>query len=141
LEQLPKRLRHDGRELEFSYHPIQEQGASADPLHGLLIVTHDITDQVRHALQQADRAEQLAMVQGFMTDRRGFLAFFEEVTHLLETFEDPEADLGTRKRVPHTIKGNAGLAGFRGVSDLCHRAEEQLADGSEPDAEGTIRIL
>jgi signal transduction histidine kinase len=140
LAQLPKRLRHDGRELEFTYHAIQEQGGSSD-VHGLLIVINDITEQVRHARQEADRAEQLAMVQGFMTDRRGFLAFFDEVTHLLETFEDPEADLVSRKRVLHTIKGNAGLAGFRGVADLCHRAEEQLADGSEPDAEGTIRIL
>ena len=141
LEQLPKRLHHDGRELEFSYHPIQEQGASADALHGLLIVINDITEQVRHALQEADRAEQLAMVQGFMADRRGFLAFFEEVTHLLETFEDPDSDVVSRKRVLHTIKGNAGMAGFRGVADLCHRAEEQLAEGAEADASDTTRLL
>jgi C4-dicarboxylate-specific signal transduction histidine kinase len=141
LEQLPKRLRHDSRELEFSYHPIQEPGASADAVHGLLIVINDITEQVRHALQESDRAEQLAMVQGFMADRRGFLAFFEEVTHLLETFEDPDSDLINRKRVLHTIKGNAGMAGFRGIADLCHRAEEQLADGAESDAADTTRLL
>jgi two-component system chemotaxis sensor kinase CheA len=140
LAQLPKRLRHDGRELEFTYHAIQETG-SAEAVNGLLIVINDITEQVRHARQEADRAEQLAMVHGFMTDRRGFLAFFDEGTHLLETFEDPDSDLLTRKRVLHTIKGNAGLAGFRGVADLCHRAEEQLAEGAEGDARETIRWL
>jgi two-component system chemotaxis sensor kinase CheA len=139
LAQLPKRLRHDGRELEFSYHPIQEQGPGA--LQGLLIVINDITEQVSHARQEADRSEQLAMVQGFMADRRGFLSFFEEVTHLLETFEDPECDLVTRKRVLHTIKGNAGMAGFRGVAELCHRAEEELSEGAEADAASTTREL
>jgi two-component system chemotaxis sensor kinase CheA len=141
LAQLPKRLSLGGRELEFTYHAIQEQGGASDAVHGLLIVINDITEQVRHARQEADRAEQLAMVQGFMTDRRGFLAFFDEVTHLLETYQDVESDLATRKRALHTIKGNAGLAGFRGVADLCHRAEEQLADGSEAEAAETVRAL
>ena len=140
LDQLPKRLRHDERELEFSYHAIQEPGSRTATFHGLpqglLIVVNDITEQVTHARQEAERAELLAMVQGFMTDRSGFLAFFDEVTHLLETYGDPDSDLITRKRVLHTIKGNAGLAGFRVVADLCHRAEEQLADGGRGAGRG-----
>jgi two-component system chemotaxis sensor kinase CheA len=141
LDQLPKRLSLGGRELELSYHAIQEQGGASDTVHGLLIVINDITEQVRHARQEADRSEQLAMVQGFMTDRRGFLAFFDEVTHLLEIYADPESDLVTRKRALHTIKGNAGVAGFRGVADLCHRAEQQLADGADAEAADTIQEL
>jgi HAMP domain-containing protein/HPt (histidine-containing phosphotransfer) domain-containing protein len=148
LAQLPKRVHHEGRELEFSYHAIQEQGIDRRTLHGptgtlrsLLIVVNDITEQVTHARQEADRAELLAMVQGFMTDRSGFLAFFDEVTHLLDSYRDPDSDLITRKRVLHTIKGNAGLAGFRVVADLCHQAEEQLADGGEAQAADTIEAL
>jgi len=145
LAQLPLRLRLDDRELEFSYHIIQDQvsaNLTLDGLpRGLLIVINDITEQLTHARQEADRAELLAMVQGFMADRSGFLAFFDEVTHLLETYNDPESDLVTRKRVLHTIKGNAGLAGFRAVADLCHRAEEQLADGGDEDAAETSRAL
>jgi two-component system chemotaxis sensor kinase CheA len=148
LAQLPKRLRHDGRELEFSYHAIQEQGVSTrtllgEPiaLHGLLIVINDITEDVKHARQEADRAELLAMVQGFMADRSGFMAFFDEVTHLLEVYEDPDTDVITRKRVLHTIKGNAGLAGFKIVADLCHRAEEELAEGADAEIAGTDRAL
>jgi HAMP domain-containing protein/signal transduction histidine kinase len=145
LDQLPKRLRLDERELEFTYHALQEPGSPNVTLHGLpqglLIVVNDITDQVMHARQEVERAELLAMVQGFMTDRSGFLAFFDEVTHLLETYGDSEGDVITRKRVLHTIKGNAGLAGFRMVADLCHRAEEQLADGGEAEAAATARAL
>ena len=145
LDQLPKRLRVDDRELEFTYHALQETSSPNVTLHGLpnglLIVINDITEQVMHARQEAERAELLAMVQGFMTDRSGFLAFFDEVTHLLETYGDSEGDVITRKRVLHTIKGNAGLAGFRMVADLCHRAEEQLAEGGEAEAAATARAL
>jgi HAMP domain-containing protein len=110
LAQLPKHLRLDDRELEFSYHVIQEHGSTTMTLvdglpRGLLIVINDITDQVTHARQEADRTELLAMVQGFMTDRSGFLAFFDEVTHLLETYDDPDSDVVTRKRVLHTDQG------------------------------------
>jgi signal transduction histidine kinase/HAMP domain-containing protein len=148
LAQLPRRLRVDERELEFSYHAIQEQGVSTRTLHGdmialhgLLIVINDVTERMKHAREEADRAELLAMVQGFMADRSGFLAFFDEVTRLLEGYEDPDNDLITRKRVLHTIKGNAGLAGFKVVADLCHRAEEELAEGAEQQVAETGRRL
>jgi two-component system chemotaxis sensor kinase CheA len=148
LVQLPKRLRLDERELEFSYHAIQEQGVSTHTLygdrvalHGLLIVINDVTETLKNARQEADRAELLAMVQGFMADRGGFLAFFDEVSHLLEVYEDPDADLVTRKRALHTIKGNAGLAGFKLIADLCHRAEEQLAEGAHEQVVETDRAL
>jgi signal transduction histidine kinase/HAMP domain-containing protein len=148
LAQLPRRLRLDERELEFTYHAIHDQGIDRRTLHGLpvalrglLIVVNDITEQVTHARQEADRTELLAMVQGFMTDRSGFLAFFDEVTHLLEAYRDPDADLVSRKRVLHTIKGNAGLAGFRVIADLCHRAEEQVAEGADAEAADTYRAV
>lgn len=147
LDQLPKRLRHAGRELEFSYHAIQEQGAAVtlhgDPttLHSLLIVINDVTAQVRHARQEADRAELLAMVQGFMSDRSGFMSFFDEVTRLVKICHDIDTDPVTRKRALHTIKGNAALAGFGVVGDLCHRAEEQIAEGASAEAGDTVRAL
>jgi two-component system chemotaxis sensor kinase CheA len=145
LAQLPRRLRHDARELEFSYHLIQEAGNNTVTLAGLptglLIVVNDITEQVKHARQEAERSELLAMVQGFMSDRSGFLASFDEVRQLLEVYGDSSNDTVTRKRALHTIKGNAGLAGFRVIADLCHRAEEQLADGAEAEAADTSRAL
>jgi two-component system chemotaxis sensor kinase CheA len=145
IDQLPRRLHHDGRELEFSYHLIQESGSNTITLHGLptglLIVVNDITEQVKHAREEAERGELLSMVQGFMSDRSGFLASFDEVRQLLEVYGDSSNDSVTRKRALHTIKGNAALAGFRVIADLCHRAEEQLADGGEAEAAETSRAL
>jgi two-component system chemotaxis sensor kinase CheA len=137
LAQLPSRLHDRERELEFSYHAIWEERG----LKGLLIVVNDITEQVMHARQEADRAELLAMVQGFMRDRSGFLAFFDEASHLLDTYGDSDGDIATRKRVLHTLKGNAALSGFRVVAELCHRAEGQLAEANEGEAQGTLAAL
>jgi two-component system chemotaxis sensor kinase CheA len=139
LEQLPGRL-HDGdRELAFSYHPIAEQVGGS--IGGLLIVVNDITEQVTHARQEAERAELLAMVQGFMRDRAGFLSFFDEATHLLDVYGDADTDAATAKRVLHTLKGNAGLAGFQVVAELCHRAEGQLAEGNQAEGLDTVTLL
>src|SRR5262249_38937059 len=48
LDQLPKRLRVDERELEFTYHALQETSGANLTLHGLpqglLIVINDITE-------------------------------------------------------------------------------------------------
>ena len=91
------------------YHAIHDQGVDRRTLHGLpvalrglLIVVNDITEQVTHAREEADRTELLAMVQGFMTDRSGFLAFFDEVTHLLESYRESGRDLVTPQAgAPH----------------------------------------
>jgi two-component system chemotaxis sensor kinase CheA len=139
LEQLPHRLRDSDREFAFSYKAIVDQTAG-DQIQGLLIVINDITEQVMHARQESDRSELLAMIQGFMRDRSGFLAFFDEASHLLDGLEQ-DADEVTRKRLLHTLKGNAALAGLQVVTELCHRAEEQLAEGNDADARGTLAAL
>jgi two-component system, chemotaxis family, sensor kinase CheA len=137
LSQLPSRLHDKGREFQFSYHAIWEQ----DGVQGLLIVVNDITEQVMHARQEADHAELLAMVQGFMRDRNGFLAFFDEATHLLHSCTHSGEDVAKRKRALHTLKGNAALAGFRVVADWCHQAEEHLAQGNEDAARTRVAEL
>src|SRR5262245_8957384 len=64
LAQLPKHLRLDERELEFTYHAIQEPASLTAPMHGLpqglLIVVNDITEHARHARQAAERLQLLA---------------------------------------------------------------------------------
>jgi two-component system chemotaxis sensor kinase CheA len=137
ISQLPSRLRVGGRELAFSYHPIFELGG----LQGLLIVVNDISEQIMHARQEAERSELLAMVQGFMRDRSGFLGFFDEGTHLLEVSSEPATDVVTRKRLLHTLKGNAALAGFQVVADLCHQVEDRLAEAGQDDVEDIIGAL
>jgi two-component system chemotaxis sensor kinase CheA len=60
---------------------------------------------------------------------------------MLETLREGSADLATRKRFYHTIKGNAGLAGFGAVAQLCHDAEDKLAEGDAPGVESVLEAL
>jgi two-component system chemotaxis sensor kinase CheA len=137
VEQLPKRMRVAERELSFTYHAMHEEGAFT----GLLIVVNDITEQLLHARQEAEQAEVLAMFRAFSHDRTGFLAFFDEGSRMLESLQAGGADLIARKRLYHTLKGNAALTGFHAVAELCHRAEDQLAEGDEAAVAATLDAL
>jgi len=145
LDQLPARLRVGERDFSFTYRSINDDASAGEevtssgrkPKRGLLIVVNDITAQLLRARQESEQAELMALFQGFTADRTGFLSFFEEATRMLEALREGNADLATRKRLYHTIKGNAGLAGFGAVAQLCHDAEDQLADG-DAAAVGTV---
>jgi two-component system chemotaxis sensor kinase CheA len=148
LDQLPARLRVGARDFSFTYRSIADEGAAGGDevtssgrprrKRGLLIVVNDITAQLMRARQESEQAEVMAMFQGFTADRTGFLSFFEEATRMLTALREGSADLTTRKRLYHTIKGNAGLAGFGAVAQLCHEAEDKLAEG---DAAGVEEVL
>jgi len=132
LDQLPARSRVDGRDFSFSYRSIGDPTpGQEDAPQGLLIVVNDITEQLLRARHEAEQSELLAMLRGFTSDRSGFLSFFEEATRIVENLRGRDADLPTRKRLYHTLKGNAGLAGFGAVADLCHQAEDKLSENDE----------
>ncbi len=151
LDQLPARLRVGARDFSFTYRSIADEGpAGGDEVtssgrpkrkRGVLIVVNDITAQLLRARQESEQAEVMAMFQGFTADRTGFLSFFEEATRMLAALREGSADLATRKRLYHTIKGNAGLAGFGAVAQLCHDAEDKLADGDDEGVELVLEAL
>jgi two-component system, chemotaxis family, sensor kinase CheA len=144
LDQLPTRLNLNGRDFSFSYRSIGDESGEMTGLgsdrrikRGVLIVVNDITDQLLRGRQETEQAELLALFHGFTADRTGFLSFFEEATRILESLRTGNADLLTRKRHYHTLKGNAGLAGFGAIAQLCHEAEDKLAEGDD-DAVGLV---
>ena len=137
IDQLPTRLHVEGRDFRFGYRPIGDESAA----NGLLVVINDITEQLLRARHEAEQSELMAMFHGFTTDRTGFLSFFEEATRMLETLRGGEADLATRKRLYHTLKGNAGLAGFGAIAELCHEAEDKLAEGDGAGVEVVLQAL
>lgn len=124
IEQMPARLRHDGREFRCSYFAITK----GEQFDGLLIVINDVTAELLHARQESERKEILAMFEALTKDRTGFLSFIDEANELLEQVHT--TDVPTQKRVLHTLKGNAGLMGFSIISSLCHQAENELAERS-----------
>jgi HPt (histidine-containing phosphotransfer) domain-containing protein/HAMP domain-containing protein len=137
LAQLPSRLRTTGREFKCSYLPVSESGEHL----GMLVAIEDVTEQTQLAQQEAEQRELLALFQSFTRDRAGFLAFFDEASQLVAELSSEEADLITRKRLIHTLKGNASLAGLTLVADLCHRAESDIDEASQLSLKITVAAL
>jgi two-component system chemotaxis sensor kinase CheA len=126
IEQMPARLRHEGREFRCSYFAITK----GEQFDGLLIVINDVTAELLHARQEAERKEILAMFEALTKDRTGFLSFIDEANDMWKQL--PSADVPTQKRILHTLKGNSGLMGFSIVATLCHQAEDELGDRTAP---------
>jgi two-component system chemotaxis sensor kinase CheA len=126
IEQMPARLRHAGHEFRCSYSAIMK----GDQFDGLLVVINDVTEELLHARQEAERKEILAMFEALTKDRTGFLSFIDEANDLFTQLRC--SDLRLQKCVLHTLKGNSALMGFAIVSQLCHQAENELADRSTP---------
>jgi two-component system chemotaxis sensor kinase CheA len=131
LQQLPSRLRAGPRELECTYAPILDRAE----LGGLLIVVDDVTERLRGAREGAEQRDLLALFQWSMRDRGGCQGMVDEATHLLDQLAGGGLDTSTQKRLLHTLKGNAGVAGMVLFASLCHAAEEELIEqGALPEA-------
>lgn len=139
IDQLPRKLTVKGRHLSCTYFPIVE----GDQLAALLVVVNDVTEQLAHARQEAEQKELVEILQGLMRDRAGFFTFFTEATRMVDRLRAAlsETDGRSIKTLLHTLKGNAAQAGLVLVAELCHRAEDQLAEGERVRVEGTVAEL
>jgi two-component system chemotaxis sensor kinase CheA len=126
LDQMPARLSHNGREYRCSYFPIPK----GDQIDGLLIVINDVTSELLHARQDAERQEILAMFEGLTKDRTGLIGFMDEANELMSHLHTTSVTL--QKHCLHTLKGNAGLMGLSIIAKLCHQAEDDLEERAGP---------
>jgi ligand-binding sensor domain-containing protein/signal transduction histidine kinase len=133
LEQLPKRLVAAGKHFDCRYLPIEDTGT----LRALLCVLDDVTDGLRRAEDETEHRELVAAFMAFTRDRAGFLVFFSETEGILRDLGRADLDPSTRKRLLHTLKGNAGVPGLRRLADICHLAETEL----EIDAAVSIETM
>lgn len=120
IGQLPARIKRNNLEYRCVYTALLKE----DRLDGLLVVISDVTAELLHTHQEAERKELLAMFEALTKDRTGFLSFFDEASELMNSLS--EADVATQKSRLHTLKGNAGMVGFGIVASLCHQAEDVL---------------
>jgi HPt (histidine-containing phosphotransfer) domain-containing protein len=124
LDQLPTQLRLSGRTFQCSYTPLDD-GAQEG---GLLIVVSDITEQLVSVQRDAEQRDVMALVQGLMRDRSGYLGFVEEANRIVEQTRGPIADLARLRLLLHTLKGNAGAVNLHVLANLCHEAEEEIEE-------------
>lgn len=137
LSQLPARLQSGDRHYHCTYLELPRQDAREG---GLLIVINDVTEELRRAHEDIAQKELLAVAQGLMTDRTGYLAFFDEGRELVGQLLNDEIDRSTRKRLLHTLKGNAAMVGANALAAQCHQAETEL-EQSDDDIPATTMAL
>jgi HPt (histidine-containing phosphotransfer) domain-containing protein/two-component sensor histidine kinase len=139
LTQLPSRLQGPGaRALAVSYLPVGPAG----PQHGgLLLVIDDVTERLRLTRQEAEQRELLAIFEGWTRDRPALLALVEEATALLEQATATSEQMAVRQRCLHTLKGNAGQAGFNVVAELCHAAEDEVEERGDAPPGPALQTL
>ena len=139
IDQLPRKLLHQGRHYEIGYRPIN-RGAE---LEQLLVVISDVTEAVGLVQSEADQREQLAVFQHLVNGRDEFFEFFGECQRLVSAAlsEDEghrdggasgpgkgagESLLATQVRALHTLKGICAIRGFGSIVSVCHALEKKL---------------
>jgi HPt (histidine-containing phosphotransfer) domain-containing protein len=122
LDQLPSRLRSQDRLFSCTYTLLPR----GDAIAGLLIVISDVSAQVRRAQVEAEQTELLALFQGLTRDRSGYLAFLEEVGEIIDRLCAGPFDVALTRRLLHTLKGTAAMAGATEIARLCHKTEDAL---------------
>ncbi len=140
IDQLPRKLLHQGRHYEIGYRPIN-RGAE---LQQMLVVISDVTEAVGLAQSEADQREQLAVFQQLVNGRDEFFEFFDECQRLVRAAlsEDEggrdsgvngpgkgaaESARATQVRALHTLKGICAIRGFGSVVSVCHALEKNLS--------------
>lgn len=122
LEQLPKRMRVDERELRVELRVLDDEG--------YLVVITDITDAVSREKAEAMQQDVLALMRHMRTDKNGVQNFLQETQRLMRDLS-AAPELKVLKRAIHTVKGNAGMFDQSTVAKHCHELETHLAEVGE----------
>jgi HPt (histidine-containing phosphotransfer) domain-containing protein len=105
----------------------------------LVVVISDVTAEVRR--DRADRLQRdvMAAVARLLPDRPGFISFLDEARRLVARICNgdyppvPEGDKPRElMRDLHTLKGNCGIFGLRGIAAVCHELEDRVTESGQP---------
>ena len=89
---------------------------------------NDVTEQLLLARQEAEQRELLSLLQRVTRDRVGLTGFMEEASEIVEQTTSGALDFASQRRLVHTLKGNASMAGLPVVARLCHQAEDEMSE-------------
>ena len=125
LDQLPRRVTHQGRVFSFAYSFIVAEADQVGDL--LLVVITDMTGDIAREKAERESREMLGIFQHVVGDRAGAQQFLDEVSDLVQQVV-VGSTLEIDRRGVHTIKGNCGLFGIESMVQICHEIESGLQD-------------
>jgi two-component system chemotaxis sensor kinase CheA len=134
LEQMPRRWKLDGRELELTWLLLPERA-------GLLLTMTDITASLQAAAAEASRQEMAALVERLMQDRLAVAEFVQEADDLVTQLQSRRYDNAIHaRRLAHTLKGNAAFFGLRRLAEAAHEFEAGFTDDGVADTSAMVAL-
>jgi len=140
LDQMPKKLEHEGRHFSFEYKVLFDD-EDQEEVAQLLIMVHDVTADVVREQAEAVQREMMAVFDRILRDRSGFIEFYGEASSLVDRISGGEEDEVVTKRNVHTLKGNCGIFGLKGIASLCHVLEQDMIEEDRNLNEAERRML
>lgn len=126
--QMPHRFERDGRHFELAYRQVLEAGVFTK----VLVLVADVTQRVESERAEREIKEQQVIVAQLLRDKAGFRQFVADTeAHLAEL--EPGAVNAVLLRRIHTLKGNAGIFGFKSFAQSCHALEDTLLERAGRD--------
>jgi two-component system chemotaxis sensor kinase CheA len=122
----------DGRIIQLDYYPVRNaQGA----VTAVVVVSTDITELVVAQREAEVEKSQSKMILALVRNKMAASAFVREsrsmLAGLLEELKNPEPAYDSVFRLLHTLKGAMGSFHVRELQQLCHQAENVLADWNQ----------
>jgi two-component system, chemotaxis family, sensor kinase CheA len=125
LEQMPRKLRTNGRHYELTYRPIMQDSK----LNAALMVVADVTELLERERRAAEQQEALKVFEHIMQDRHGFNEFMLEAGRLVDLTRKPEAcTVQELMRAVHTVKGNCAIFGVQSIASIAHDLESFIVE-------------
>ncbi len=137
LDQLPATLEHNHRHYRIEYRPTTDDGS----IQQTLIVVSDVSDQVIREAAEVEQQETLAVFERILSDKFGFIEFFDEADALVCALTSVPSDEARERRLLHTLKGNTSMFGLGSIARRCHDLETAGEDGRRLSAEDRARLL
>jgi two-component system chemotaxis sensor kinase CheA len=135
IDQLPKRFYVGPRCYELAYRPVF---AAGDELRALVVIISDATERVSAELAEAAQRELIVLFSHLARDRPGVLQFLEESAEIVARLQAPGS---SALRLVHTLKGNAGIFGLKGLASICHHVESQAQDEARPPSQEELNTI
>lgn len=123
LEQLPKRISSKDQTTVINVDVTPTPSGKQ-----FLVVLTDVTAEIERQKAEEQQREFASLIARIMRDRRNATVFAEETTQQVQTLRLEKDPLDVRLRALHTLKGNFGIVGLRGLASICHSIEEQIKE-------------